>query len=80
MIVRLIVFILIFFLLWWLFRRIRALVSQRSEQVSKKESNTTKDEEMVSCKVCGVYTPKSHAIKGSHGQFYCSKEHQLEDN
>lgn len=79
MIVRLIVFILIFFLLWWLFRSIRALINQRSEQVSRKENPQKHDEEMISCKVCGVYTPRSHAIKGQDNYFYCSKEHYLED-
>ncbi|KJZ14459.1 MAG: PP0621 family protein [Marinomonas sp.] len=79
MIVRLIVFTLIFLLLWWLFRNIRALINQRSEQVNKKENKSKPEEEMISCKVCGVYTPRSHAVKGRNNQFYCSKEHYLED-
>ncbi|WP_438466283.1 PP0621 family protein [Marinomonas sp. PE14-40] len=79
MIVRLIVFTLIFLLLWWLFRNIRALINQRSEQVNKKENKSHPEEEMISCKVCGVYTPRSHAVKGQNNHFYCSKEHYLED-
>ncbi|EAQ65413.1 hypothetical protein MED121_22117 [Marinomonas sp. MED121] len=78
MIIRLIVFIVIFFLLWWLYRNIRALINKRSEQVNKTE-NKESHEEMISCKVCGVYTPKSHAIKGKNNHFYCSEEHYLED-
>lgn len=79
MIVRLIVFTLIFILLWWLFRNIRNLINQRSEQVNKQETKSEHEEEMISCKVCGVYTPRSHAVKGQNNHFYCSKEHYLED-
>jgi hypothetical protein len=79
MIVRLLVFILIFLLLWWLFRNIRNLINQRSEQVNKKENKQEHEEEMISCKVCGVYTPRSHAVKGQDNYFYCSKEHYLDD-
>lgn len=83
MIVRFIVFVLIFTLLWFLFKRIRSFIDQRTRQVNqhdqKKNQNTPEAEPMVVCKKCGVYTPRNHAIKANETDFYCSKEHYLAD-
>lgn len=79
MIVRLIVFILIFTLLWYLFARIRRLMQQTTkDQRPPQQGNTSFDadvEQMVVCKKCGVYTPKNHAIKANDTDFYCCVEH-----
>ena len=32
--------------------------------------------QMVSCQVCGLHLPKTDALVGSDGQFYCSQEHR----
>jgi len=75
MIIRLIIFIIIFALLWYLFRSIREIINQRANQVHKKQQTDDNEEKMVACELCGVYTPRSHAIKTKNNAFYCSKEH-----
>ena len=32
--------------------------------------------QMVSCQVCGLHLPKTDALVGSEGQFYCCQEHR----
>ena len=33
--------------------------------------------EMVSCPECGVHLPKTDALPGPDGRFYCCNEHRL---
>lgn len=75
MVIRLLVFILIFALLWYLLRTVRSLINQQTDKIQqKKQQPKTEEEPMVVCEVCGVYTPQSHAIKAGE-KFYCSQEH-----
>ncbi|TBR42830.1 hypothetical protein CBF23_006545 [Marinomonas agarivorans] len=79
MIVRLIVFLLIFTLLWYLVKRILTLLDKTTQKTRPPhQGNTSFDadvEQMVICKKCGVYTPRNHAIKANETDFYCSQEH-----
>ncbi|MFI8620293.1 MULTISPECIES: PP0621 family protein [unclassified Marinomonas] len=78
MIVRLIVFIAIFAIGWWLYRQVLAF--QRAKLSNKPDSpaNTTKQENqesMVRCEQCKTHVPKSHAIHDQDANSFCSKEH-----
>ncbi|MDB4838115.1 PP0621 family protein, partial [Marinomonas sp.] len=74
MIVRLIVFIALFFIGWWLYRKFvlfKETQSQKDQQSVKKES----DENMVRCEKCQVFVPHSHAIFDDEKRPFCCKEH-----
>ena len=34
-------------------------------------------QDMVRCPICGVHLPRSDAVPGQRGIFYCSNEHRL---
>lgn len=78
MIVRLIVFIAIFFIVRWLYRQ---FVAFKKEQSSNKPLNTSKSkkddnlESMVRCEACRTFTPKSHAVYDPTGRAFCCKDH-----
>jgi ABC-type nickel/cobalt efflux system permease component RcnA len=76
MIVRFIVFIIIFLLLWWLYRNIKSLIDQKINTKQDTPSKESKEEDMVQCAYCKIYTPKTHAVKGSKRDFFCSLEHK----
>lgn len=81
MIVRLIVFIAIFFIGWWLYRQFRANQASNASLADKKPTHKTSNEEqesMVRCTQCQAYTPVSHAIHDQQAQPFCSAEHLQE--
>ncbi|GAB3484610.1 PP0621 family protein [Marinomonas epiphytica] len=73
MIVRLIVFIAIFFIGWWLYRQFTLFKQAKIDKQAKQTQNT--QENMVRCYVCQAYTPSSHAIKDDEGRTFCSQAH-----
>jgi uncharacterized protein len=48
--------------------------SGRTKSGGTPPASTTRDEDMVPCRVCGVHLPKSEALS-SQGDFYCTEEH-----
>ncbi len=76
MIVRFIVFIIIFLLLWWLLRNVKDLIDKKTASLKNTASKEAKDMDMVQCEYCKIYTPKSHALKGPKNTFFCSQEHK----
>ncbi|MCV2403273.1 PP0621 family protein [Marinomonas sp. C2222] len=74
MIVRLIVFIAIFFTGLWLYRK---FVAFKASQSAKKEQSDEKapEENMVRCEKCQVFVPLSHAVLDDNKRPFCSKEH-----
>jgi len=78
MIVRLIVFIAIFFIGWWLYRRFVAFKGSQSPTQAKKPASSEKDEpqeSMVRCEECQTFTPRSHAIHDQDARAFCCAEH-----
>ena len=78
MIVRLIVFIAIFFIGWWLYRRFVAFKGSQSPTKAKTQESSKKDESqesMVRCEECQTFTPRSHAIHDQDARPFCSAEH-----
>lgn len=69
LIVRLVVFILLFWAGWRLWR-----YWQRLQNTADK--HPTEGEAMVPCAQCGVHLPQSSALK-SGSRHFCSREHQL---
>ena len=78
MIVRLIVFVAIFFIGWWLYRQFVAFKRSQSPEEVKKKASSKKDEaqeSMVRCAECKTFTPRSHAIHDQEARPFCSAEH-----
>ncbi|UTV98301.1 hypothetical protein KDW99_13630 [Marinomonas rhizomae] len=78
MIVRLIVFVAIFFIGWWLYRQFVAFKRSQSPAKAKKQDSTKKDESqesMVRCEECKTFMPRSHAIHDQEARAFCSAEH-----
>ena len=78
MIVRLIVFIAIFFMGWWLYRQFMLFKHGQSPTKNKKHSTDEKDntqESMVRCEECKTFTPKSHAVYDTEKRAFCCQEH-----
>jgi len=60
--------------LLWRNARVRDARDGRPPPAQPPASNP---QEMVSCPVCGVHLPRSDAVPGQRGGFYCSNEHRL---
>jgi uncharacterized protein len=78
MIVRLIVFIAIFFIGWWLYRQFVVFKKGQSPTKSKKQATDEKEasqESMVRCEECKTFTPRSHAIYDQEARAFCCTEH-----
>ncbi|QRV24361.1 PP0621 family protein [Marinomonas foliarum] len=78
MIVRLIVFVAIFFIGWWLYRQFIIFKRGQSPQETKTKDSSKKDESqesMVRCEECQTFTPRSHAIHDQEARPFCSAEH-----
>lgn len=78
MIVRLIVFVAIFFIGWWLYRQFVLFKGGKSPEKAKKTDSAKKDESqesMVRCEECQTFTPRSHAIHDQDARPFCSAEH-----
>ncbi|MBJ7553709.1 PP0621 family protein [Marinomonas spartinae] len=78
MIVRLIVFIAIFLIGWWIYRQFIAFnrAKATSNMNRPKKGQTTNDEEpMVRCEQCRTYVPRSHAVHDQEAHAFCTKEH-----
>ena len=78
MIVRLIVFVAIFFIGWWLYRQFIIFKRGQSPQGTKTKDSSKKDESqesMVRCEECQTFTPRSHAIHDQEARPFCSAEH-----
>lgn len=79
MIVRLIVFIAIFLIGWWIYRQFiafkKAKAPSKQNQQDKASSKKDQDETMVRCEQCKTFTPRSHAIHDQDANAFCSKEH-----
>ncbi|RBP77923.1 hypothetical protein EBI01_19810 [Marinomonas rhizomae] len=78
MIVRLIVFVAIFFIGWWLYRQFVVFKRGQSPAENKKQDSAKKDkpqESMVRCEECQTFMPRSHAIHDQDARAFCSAEH-----
>lgn len=79
MIVRLIVFIAIFAIGWWLYRQILAFKQTQQNPSSKNSPDSSakgdQQEPMVRCAECKTYVPRSHALHDQDANAFCSKEH-----
>ncbi|ETI62382.1 PP0621 family protein [Marinomonas profundimaris] len=78
MIVRLIVFVAIFFIGWWLYRQFVLFKGSKSPEKAQKTDSAKKDESqesMVRCEECQTFTPRSHAIHDQDARPFCSAEH-----
>ncbi|BFM48959.1 PP0621 family protein [Marinomonas sp. THO17] len=83
MIVRLIVFITIFFIGWWLYRQFVVFKGQKTTSNTKKtkqKGTQAEQENMVRCLQCKTYVPLSHAIHDEQARPFCSAEHLKEFN
>jgi len=73
LIIRLLVFVMVFWAGWRLWQYWQGFQNQRVEDQQGKEGH----ESMVRCEQCGVHLPASEAIKsGSH--HFCCQEHRDE--
>lgn len=72
LIVRLVVFVLLFWTGWRLWRYWQRL----QNPTAKQDNRPAEGEAMVPCAQCGVHLPQSSALK-SGSRHFCSREHQL---
>lgn len=71
---RLLFFVLIAVLVFWVVRSYRRGLKKRQEDADK-EPPSIEGEDMVRCTHCGVHLPKSESIL-SEDKFFCSDEHR----
>jgi uncharacterized protein len=69
---RLIFFVLIAAVVYWLLRAYRKRLSRGDE---RGEGAQGQAEDMVRCAYCGVHLPKHEGI-AAHGEYYCSEAHR----
>lgn len=81
MIGKLVFFLLIAALVYWL---IKSRSPEETENTEENTEDSTQDnetpkalEEMVRCVHCGVHLPRSESVT-SQGEFFCSNDHRLE--
>ena len=60
----------------WLLRSSRRGGSS-PDQKPPPAASAAKPQDMVECPVCLVHLPRSDALPGPDGQFYCCAEHRL---
>jgi len=78
MIVRLIVFVAIFFIGWWLYRQFVLFKHNQSSAKVQKQDSAQKNEpqeNMVRCEECKTFIPRSHAIHDQEARPFCCEEH-----
>lgn len=78
MMLRLIVFVAIFFIGWWLYRQWVAFKQTKAPTKNQKQDSNTKDqsqESMVRCEECKTFVPRSHAIHDQEARPFCSADH-----
>lgn len=76
MIVRLLFFILVFSILWIIYRQFMKALSERND-ASKESKDANHEENMVKCTECGTFIPQSHAIYNQNSLAFCSVEHKM---
>lgn len=74
LIVRLVVFVLLFWAGWRLWQFWLQQQNNRLDQNAKSE-DTEDSETMVPCAQCGVHLPKNTAIESGQ-RYFCCREHQ----
>ncbi|ADZ92292.1 PP0621 family protein [Marinomonas mediterranea] len=74
MIVRLILFLLIFFIGWTIYRQVSQYLSKQKTR-NAKNSQSKPGEKMTPCAHCGTYVPESESIKDTQGNRFCSQGH-----
>lgn len=72
MIIRLLLFILVFAIGWLIYRQIKRSVGQK-----KSTEKVQSSEKMVKCAQCGTHLPASHATYDHQQRPFCSEEHRL---
>ena len=70
---RILFFVLIIVLLFWIIRSYRRSLKKREE--AQEETRSLEGEDMVRCVHCGVHLPRSESIT-SEGESFCSDEHR----
>ncbi|MBM6549676.1 PP0621 family protein [Marinomonas ostreistagni] len=75
MIVRLLLFILVFAVGWIIYRQFMKVLTSKSQTPAKK-SEQPHEEAMVKCAHCGTFIPKNHAIYNHEQLPFCTLEHQ----
>ncbi len=73
--VRLILFLLLLFLIYTVFAALRQFLTGRSGKLPPEK--TRRGEDMVRDPQCGVYLPRSEAVRktiGGRPHYFCSKE------
>lgn len=58
---------------WFLWRNAR--VERRRDEAPRPPA--AGPQEMVACPVCGLHLPRTDALAGPDGRYYCSHEHRL---
>ena len=51
--------------------------SRRSDRQQPPAAPPAASQDMVRCQVCSVHLPRTDALPGPDGQFYCCQEHRL---
>ena len=77
MIVRLLFFILVFAIVWVIYRQFAKVIVAKSKSV-KKADKANHEESMVKCATCGTFVPLSHAVYDHNQVAFCSMEHKIE--
>ena len=79
MFMRLIIFLLIGFLVWYFIRRFKrnlANLQRAAEQAAQGKSGAAKQIKMQRCLHCGLHIPDNEAVF-SGSDAYCCEEHRL---
>jgi uncharacterized protein len=61
-------------LVLWLWRGNRS--EERDETAARRQPPPPPQQDMIQCPVCRVHLPRSDALPGPEGQFYCCAEHR----
>lgn len=60
----------------WLWRGSRTQERQEKDAGARRRPAAPQQQEMIQCPVCSVHLPRSDALPGPDGQFYCCAEHR----
>ena len=71
--VKIILLVVGFILVYWILKGYRRGLEREAARPSMRVS-----EDMVRCERCGVHLPRSESMT-TRGRFYCTPEHQRED-
>lgn len=70
--------IAVILLVLWLWRGTRE--EDRASSAAARRPPPAPKQEMIQCPVCSVHLPRSDALPGPDGRFYCCAEHRARDS